>query len=361
MAKQRDARIAIVGAGLMGSTHASTLTFSTKNVVISHIVDNDLARAADVAEPIEGAVATRALQPALEDCDGVIITAPDEYHRELIEQALAAGKPVLCEKPLATTLEDCLELLKAESELSRPLISLGFMRRFDPGYRALRRLITEGNDGALLMSHSVHRNPSSAEGTTAAAIQSLPIHEFDMLHWLSAEQIVSVAAFAGKRSSNAARGLHDPMLFVCTTTSGVIGHIQMYSNARYGYEVRCEVLCEDGAADLDGMYRSANGLGNSAVAAIEPGVCRDWRDRFANAYRLELQTWVNSVINPLEASIDLATAYDGYAAFVTAQAAIKSIESGEPVATNLAESRAILSPAGISSRIPSSDPETSKR
>ncbi|MEO6957203.1 MAG: hypothetical protein ABI137_10725 [Antricoccus sp.] len=119
------------------------------------------------------------------------------------------------------------------------------MRRFDPGYRALRRVITDGNDGELLMVHSVHRNPNSAEGRTAAAIQSLPAHEFNMLRWLSAEQIVSVAAFAGKRSSNAARGLHDPMLFVCTTTSGVIGHIQMYSNARYGYEVRCEVLCEE--------------------------------------------------------------------------------------------------------------------
>ncbi|MEO6957202.1 MAG: Gfo/Idh/MocA family oxidoreductase [Antricoccus sp.] len=127
MTKQREVRIAIVGAGLMGSTHASTLTFSTKNVVISHIVDKGLARAADVAEPIDGAVATTALQPALEDCDGVIITAPDEYHREPIEQVLVAGKPVLCEKPLATTLEDCLGLLNAESQLSRPLISLGLM------------------------------------------------------------------------------------------------------------------------------------------------------------------------------------------------------------------------------------------
>lgn len=357
MTKQRDARIAIVGAGLMGSTHASTLTFSTKNVAISYVVDKDLTRAADVADGIEGAVATTKLQPVLDECDGVIITAPDEYHRELIELALVAGKPVLCEKPLATTTEDCLELLKAESQLSQPLISLGFMRRFDPGYRALRRVITDGNDGALLMSHSVHRNPSSAEVTTAAAIRSLPIHEFDMLRWLSAEQIVSVAAFAGKRSSNAAGDLHDPMLFVCTTTSGVLGHIEMYSNAKYGYEVRCEVLCEDGAADLDGMYRSANGLGNSAVRAIEPGVCRDWRDRFANAYRLELQAWINSVINPAETSGDLATAYDGYAALVTAEAAISSIESGQPVAVNLAELPSHFLTGSPSSRIPSSDRE----
>lgn len=361
MSKQTAARIAIVGAGSMGSTHASTLTFSTKNAVVTHVIDKDLVRATEVADQIEGAVPANKLQPALQDCDGIIIAAPDQHHRKLIGQALAAGKPVLCEKPLATTVEDCVAILEAEQQLIRPLISLGFMRRFDPGYRALRRIVAAGNDGALLMTHSVHRNPRSDEGATATQILTLPVHEFDMLRWLSDDEIATVSAFAGRRSSNAPSGMQDPLLFVCTTVGGVVGHIEMYSNAKYGYEVRCEVLCEDGAASLDGVYRSANGLGTSAVPMLQPGVCRDWRDRFADAYRLELQAWINSVLQPQEISPDLATAYDGYASILIAQAAITSIETGQPVTVNPVVAVGKTTAAGSASRISSSDRENNAK
>lgn len=331
MGKLPDVRIAVIGAGRMGSEHTSTLSFATKNAVVSHVVDLDLSRAADVADPIEGAVATTDVDAAIAEADAVVIAAPEERHRMLIEKVLAAGTPMLCEKPLATTIEDCLAVVEAERAAHQRLISVGFMRRFDPGYRALRRFITEGNDGPPLLIHNVHRNVQNQWETTADQIRYLPVHEFDAIRWLSGEEITQVTAYTGKQSEGKPADLNDPIFIVCRTASGVIADIEMYSNAKYGYEVRCEVVCDSGTASLDGSSRSASAPAAIGDPQLNMNVCRDWRDRFSNAYRLELQAWITSVREPQTGFSELASAYDGYASLLVAQACIESLETGKPV------------------------------
>ena len=111
----------------------------------------------------------------------------------------------------------------------------------------------------------------------------------------------------------------------------MIADIEMYSNAKYGYEVRCEIVCDAGTAALDGSIRSASASSVIGEPQLQQTVCRDWRDRFANAYRLELQVWVTSVREPDIGFSELASAYDGYASLAIAQACIESVESGIPV------------------------------
>jgi len=331
MGKRPDVRIAVLGAGRMGAEHISTLSFNIKNAVVSHVVDLDMSRAIDVADPIEGAVATSDIDAAIAEADAVVIAAPEERHRLLIEKALAADTPMLCEKPLATTIEDCLAIVEAERALGKRLISIGFMRRFDPGYRALRQMIADGTDGPALMIHNSHRNVQNQWDTTADQIRYLPVHEFDAIRWLAGEEIVRVTAVTGKQSQDKPPELDDPIFIVCRTASGIIADIEMYSSAKYGYEVRCEVVCDSGTASLDGSSRSAHAPAVLADPQLRLDVGRDWRDRFSNAYRLELQAWVTSVREPESGFSQLASAYDGYASLLVAQACIESLESGKPV------------------------------
>ena len=118
--------------------------------------------------------------------------------------AIAAGKPVLCEKPLAPTVDECLTIVRAEhaaigTVAGRPLISLGFMRRFDPGYTEMKRALAAGLDRQPLLVHCISRGVSSAPGASnESSVTGSAIHEFDVLPWLLGSPIVEVSWHSGK-------------------------------------------------------------------------------------------------------------------------------------------------------------------
>ena len=108
--------------------------------------------------------------------------------------AIAAGKPVFCEKPLATTQEACLRIIEAEVAFGRRLVQVGYMRRYDAAYRALKAVVDSGEIGAPLLMHCAHRNPSvPAHYTREMAITDTAVHEIDMVRWMFGEEIVAAA------------------------------------------------------------------------------------------------------------------------------------------------------------------------
>jgi myo-inositol 2-dehydrogenase/D-chiro-inositol 1-dehydrogenase len=320
-------RVGVIGAGIMGADHANTLHRTVSGAEVGMVADIDPGRAQDVAGKIPGSRATgNALELITDDTvDAVLIASHDSTHRELVLAAVAAGKPVLCEKPLAPTLAECAEVVTAEAAASAPLISLGFMRRFDPGYLELKQALGAGAIGTPLLTHCISRGVSSGPGSTnESSVTGSAIHEFDVLPWLLDSPITEVSWHA-PRPTGAADGFQDPQLILLRTADGVLSTVEVFLNARYGYDVRCEVVGEAGTLALTEPAKMIT----DSSRARSVGYAADWRPRFADAYRIELQAWIDAVGGGRRSP--LASAHDGLVANAVADAVIASMHRGGAV------------------------------
>ena len=145
--------------------------------------------------------------------DGAVVTAWDGVHAEVTSKAIAAGKPVFCEKPLATTLEDAKKVVEAEKASGKRLLQIGFMRRFDPDYIKMKKILDSGELGAPLMAHCISRTPRIAAGfTNAMQVTNVLIQEIDQFRWLFGEELVRGQMLAARNTKFAADGLNDPQL-----------------------------------------------------------------------------------------------------------------------------------------------------
>ena len=321
-------RVGVIGAGIMGADHAATLQHMVSGAEVTVVADIDLDRAEAVAGSLAGVRASADGFAVIADAavDAVIIASHDSTHAALAIAAVRAGKPVLCEKPLAPTLAECLDVVRAErlaiSGAGVPLISLGFMRRFDPGYVQMRQALSDGSIGSPLLVHCISRGVSSAPGATdESSVTGSAIHEFDVLPWLLGSPIREVSWHA-PRGSTQAPGFTDPHLMLLRTADGVLSTLEVFLNARYGYDVRCEIVGEAGTLAL----AEPAGLITDLNRGRTVGYPADWRPRFADAYRLELQAWVDAVAAGTPSP--LATAHDGLVAGAVAQAVIASMHGG---------------------------------
>jgi myo-inositol 2-dehydrogenase / D-chiro-inositol 1-dehydrogenase len=313
--------VGVIGLGAMGAAHLRTLVGDVPQADVRAVCDVDVARARTVAgdrvrvhdDPI---VVIRS-----DEVEAVVIASSDATHADLVLACLDAGKAVLCEKPLATTAAASLAIAAAEAALGRRLVQVGFMRRFDPRYRAIKRGLDEGRVGRPLMLHCAHRNAAVPPTYTSdMLITSSGTHEFDVTRWLTGEEIVGVTALAPRATSRAAGGMQDPQFLILETETGVLVDVEVFANAGYGYDIRCELVGETGTLTL------------------EPAVTPGFLERFADAYRLELTDWVDAVADGGPRG---PTAWDGYAAGAVADACLESLESGRPVAVELAERPAL--------------------
>ena len=319
-----NARVGIIGTGVMGADHARLLAGEVSGAAVGAVCDVDPGRARSVAAASGAArVVTDPLALiTADDVDAVLIASSDATHEQYVVAAIAAGKPVLCEKPLAPTVSGCRRILAAEQAAGVRLVTVGFMRRYDPGYLDLKRTLDDGGIGAPLMLHCVHRNPTAPPGLPSEAlITNSAVHELDVTRWLLGEEITEVTVHT-PRSATAAGSTRDPQFLVLRTVSGVVVDVEVFVNAGYGYDVRCELVGEVGTVSLDAAPPTLlrrSGAGMTALPA-------DWRPRFAEAYRRELQDWVDNLHTGGAASG--ASAWDGYAATVVAQACVQALTTG---------------------------------
>ena len=167
-------RIGLVGAGVMGEDHARIVAEELPGATLQVVCDASDARARAVAERhgAHDVVADAAAVAARADVDAVLIASPDETHAPLALAAIAAGKPALCEKPLAPSAADCQRVIDAELAAGRRFVQVGFMRRFDPGYAAMKAALASGELGRAIMLHNFHRNVEAPAGFTSTAASS---------------------------------------------------------------------------------------------------------------------------------------------------------------------------------------------
>jgi myo-inositol 2-dehydrogenase / D-chiro-inositol 1-dehydrogenase len=321
-------RVGVIGTGVMGADHVATLHRRVTGASVTMVADLDLARAREVAAALPGARASDDGFALIGDpaVDAVVVASADATHADLAVAAVEAGKPVVCEKPLAPTLPECLRVVRAELAAvgtARPgLVSVGFMRRFDPGHLELKAALAAGACGTPLLVHCVSRGVASGPGSTSeSSVTGSAVHELDAVPWLLDAPVVEVGWHA-PRSTGAVPGMQDPQLLLLRTADGALTTVEVFLNARYGYDIRCEVVGDRGTVALTNPARVVA----DADRRRATGYPADWRPRFADAYRNELQAWVDAVAAGRPSP--LASARDGLVAGAVADAVITSMHDG---------------------------------
>lgn len=332
-----DLRVGIVGVGVMGADHAERVARRTAGARLVAVSDPDIARAEAVAKSLDARVVEDPLDLiAADDVDAVILASPGFAHAEQLFACLEHRKPVLCEKPLTMDAASSLQVVEAEHKVGRPLIQVGFMRRFDPEYAALKELLDSGELGRTLVLHNVHRNKSApVTFRSEMIVRDSMVHEVDIARWLLGDEITRITVNAPKPSGLVGDGVLDPQLALFELANGAMADVEVFVNFQVGYEVRCEAVAERGSATIglgSGVFTRAGGQWGGAVPA-------DFRVRFERAYDIEVQRWVEAAAR---GAIDGPSAWDGYAAVAVCEAGIESLTSGRPVDVDLADRRKVL-------------------
>jgi myo-inositol 2-dehydrogenase/D-chiro-inositol 1-dehydrogenase len=327
-------RVGVIGTGMIGQDHIRRITQVLTGGTVTAVNDVDAARAGQVAAGLPGTAvhATAADLIADDGVDAVLVASWGPAHEEQVLGAITAGKPVFCEKPLAPSSDACVRIMEAEMEAGRRLVQVGFMRRYDAGYRAMKATLDDGALGLPLLMHCAHRNPSVPDYgfTTELIVSDSAVHEMDIVRWLFGEEIVAVTVLKPRRSREAGADLQDPLILVFEMASGALVDDEVFLNARYGYDVRGEIVCETGTVALADVSEVTVRTGNRHSGRIPV----DWRDRFILAYDAELQQWLNAVTAGTSAG---PSTWDGYAAAAVTDASLEALRTGQRTAVSMAE------------------------
>jgi myo-inositol 2-dehydrogenase / D-chiro-inositol 1-dehydrogenase len=326
-----DLRIGVLGLGLMGSFHVELLSSAVAGAKITVVNDFVAEKAEEVAQRI-GARTVADPIAAINDpeVDAVLLATPGVAHYEQVKACLDAGKPVLCEKPLTNDIATAYALVQQEAALGKQLIQVGFMRRFDAEYAAVKKLIASGGLGTPLMVHCAHRVPTVPEHFNSEfMVRDAVVHEVDIVRFLLDEEIISVQVLHGAATPAAPEGTMDPMLVVMETSAGQIITDEVFVRTGVAYEVRTEVVGDHGIAiiglDQNLIVKTTDGRWGGQIT---PGFV----ERFGPAYQVELQRWVDAA---RRGTIDGPGVWDGYAAVAVCEAGVGAVRTGQKVTVAL--------------------------
>ncbi|MCA9966554.1 MAG: Gfo/Idh/MocA family oxidoreductase [Anaerolineales bacterium] len=319
-------KVGVIGTGGMGGRHVRNLYSQTPAQVVA-VMDVDAARVQEVADSVGGCAAYTDTNALINDpnVEAVVIASPDPFHKAAALACIAAGKPTLCEKPLAMNTVEAKEVLDAEVAGGKRLLQLAFMREYDPAHLAVKAVADSGKIGDLLMFRGLHTNLALPHARTAEdVIGNSSVHDIHSARWLMQQEVTQVYSQvvpSDPTRPETCRLLLTHMRFA----NGGLGLIEVNAEAGYGYQVNVELT---GSAGTTSTPRPAAALVKTVGQEwleIEP----NWLVRFEVAYIAEVQAWVQSVIDGRPTG---PSTWDGYAAMVVVDACVASFKSGEPQA-----------------------------
>jgi len=330
----RKLGVGVLGVGDMGKRHAENILRLVPEARLLAVADPSADRLKSVAAELEIDRMFASLDDLLEqkEIDCVVIAAPDKFHASSIRSAAAAGKHILCEKPLATNLTDAHEALDAVARAGVHL-QLGFMRRYDPGYRAANERIEAGEIGEPVLFKSIGRDrdapPLSAYQSklNGMLLYNNTIHDFDLARWLMHDDVTEVQTYATVAIRPEVGQYGDVVASVVNLKyqRGAIGNIESFVQATYGYDIRTEIVGSNGSILVGSLQQTPVTLLNRNGGTQ---VLQDhFLARFASAYVLEVQDFIHSVVNEKTPRV---TGEDGLRALEIAVAAEKSYLQSKP-------------------------------
>jgi myo-inositol 2-dehydrogenase/D-chiro-inositol 1-dehydrogenase len=328
-------RFALFGAGRIGAIHASNLA-RNPNAELRYVVDVNAAAAQKLASAHE-AVAADA-KTALGDASvgAVLVASSTDTHADLCIASAKAGKAIFCEKPIDLSLARVDECIAAVKSAGVPML-VGFNRRFDPSFAALKRRLDRGEIGSLeqviISSRDPAPPPLAYVKVSGGLFRDMMIHDFDMARWLLGEEPRTLFAAASAIIDADIGRLRDvdSAMVVLHTTSGRLCHINNSRRAAYGYDQRIEVHGSKGRLMAGNLLPTTVEIANADVVASDKPH-HFFLERYAEAYANELDQFIAAVNErrPMPVSAE-----DGRRALVLAEAAIQSVRSGQAVSVAL--------------------------
>lgn len=286
--------IAVIGAGRIGELHARHLLGGVSGAELVCLVDPERGRAERIAP---GRPAFDSLEEALQlrEVEAVVIASPTDLHARQIELAAAAGRAIFCEKPVGLELERCQQALAAAQKVP---FQIGFQRRYDPSFAAARQALEEGRIGRLEMLRSLTCDPSPPPldylNVSGGIFRDMAIHDIDVARFFGGE-VVEVTAVGACLVDPRIGELDDVDTAAVTLRfeSGALGVLQAWRRAVYGYDIRAELMGSMGKLVVD--EESDLALRSFRSSGVESPFYDGFLSRFRQAYRLELQAFVESV------------------------------------------------------------------
>lgn len=332
----RKLGVGVLGVGEMGKQHAANLRHLVPRAQLVAIADVDGARAAKVAEELEIDHSFASLEAMLErkDIQAVLIATPDSFHAGAVEAAAAAGKDILCEKPLGLTAESAQSALNAVAKAGVRM-QVGFMRHYDPAHVAASKRIEAGEIGEPVIFKSLGRDkdmpPLKAYQSriNGMLFYTNTIHDFDSARWLTHDEVTEVHAYGTVAIRPEIAEFGD---VVASTVNlrfrgGAIGNVESYAQSLYGYDVRTEIVGSKGSILIGGLRQNSATFLKPSHGSYE--LQDHFLTRFRDAYLAEVIDFVDTMLSD---RAPLVTGEDGLRAVEIAVAAEKSYQTSVPCA-----------------------------
>ena len=324
-------RFGLLGAGRIGKVHAKAVTANPKAKLVA-VADAMAPAAQAIADQYGCDVRTIAQILAASDIDAVVICTPTDTHADLIEQFTNAGKAVFCEKPIDLSLDRvkaCLQVVRA----NKGTLMVGFNRRFDPHFMAVRAEIDKGSIGAVEMVTITSRDPGAPPveyiARSGGIFRDMTIHDFDMARFLLGEEVAEVSAMAAVLVDPAIgkAGDSDSVQVMLKTATGKMALISNSRRATYGYDQRIEVHGSKGVVSAENQRPVSIELANGS-GYTRPPLHDFFMTRYTEAYAAEIAAFVEAVGTKKAAA---PSGEDGLLALALAEAALKSVKEGRMV------------------------------
>jgi predicted dehydrogenase len=330
-----ELRIAVVGAGRMGLTHAENLARRIRGARLAAVTTSDEARAAAV----RGCCGDVAVYPDLDsllnagNVDAVCISSSTSAHADNVEACAAAGLHIFCEKPLALTVEDCDRAIVA-AERAGVKLMLGHVRQFDAGHSEAKRTIDQGAIGKPLVFRAISGDvdpppPSFADpAVSGGLLLDAMYHDLYLSRWLLDDEPVRAYAEGGALVDEAigAVGDVDNAVALLRFRRGAMANFFVSRTTRYGHDVRVEVIGQEGAVQIGGSPQTPLRLLDRA--GVHHDLPFTTAERFDEAFVTELQVFVDCVLDDEEPPV---TGQDSRATVAVGIAATHSMHEGRPI------------------------------
>ncbi len=331
-------KLGVIGLGRMGQVYGAHAARGIEGAELAAVAEPRAEVAAAFAARFPGAAVYGSHRELLahSGLDAVVVATPTATHRDIVLDAAAAGKAIFCEKPPALTLAATDEMIAA-ARRAGVLFQVGFMRRFDAGYREAMRRIDAGVIGRPVAVRSVGRDPhrTSLEyarpSVSGGLVVDMAIHDFDSVRWLMGDEVERVYCETASLVYPELRdvGDADTAMVSLRFAGGGLGSVEVSRTAAYGYDIRCEIVGTLGTLQVGYLQQTP------VLTLTRDGVCHDvvphFPERFGPAYILQIERFVECVRDGRPPEV---VPRDARAALQIALAATVSQAEGRPVAVS---------------------------
>ena len=322
----------MIGVGLMGRRHAENLARRVKDAKVVAVTDADHTTRDRVAKELD-ARSCDSVDSLLARADirAVVVASPRKFHEEHAVSVAKAGKDVFLEKPMAASLDGAERVIAAARDAGVRL-QIGFQRRYDPAYADARKLVADGALGRPLFYRGVNRDREAPVGPpgsmeTSDILTESAIHDLDGARWMMSDEVTGVRASLAVIGDPATTPGPDLAMVELRFAQGGVGHIEAMRGARYAYDIRSEVMCENGSVMVGGFAQTM--LTVLRRGERHEGLYPGFLERYADAYVAELVDFVAGVRDRRPAAV---SGEDGRRALAIALAAERSASLAKDVA-----------------------------